>query len=333
MHSIAREIECGLKTRHTGWNMGSFGAIAEFHHVADDPIRQNSNAYTQITHRGGVHFHSLSDVRPLAFETLSPKAHRWSHGVALCLPCTSGAMNRRQVVTELGRDDDALREQDRNGIIFDLGLNQYQVDFCIRTEDPELINVMRAAEGQSLFEGHNPAFAAIVAAHPHRVAVTKIGRLEVYQMIGNAATNNQPPVGPHTHVLPTLLRTKRTHAANLPIANNWVPCAMFHPKNPVMDPLGKDTPFDKAAFERFQSLLKIWGPPKYHAVKEAVWQALESKRSPETQPEPQTRLERVATRNAIRQWQRWRDNDRTLKAWRERYDRGNAEIYPEQPGH
>ena len=333
MASIANEIERGLKTRHTGWNMGSFGAIAEFHHVADDPVQQDNPALTQVTHRGGIHFHTLARVRPIAFETLSAKPHRWNHGVALCVPREKAAMNRRKVVTEIGRDDGALRKQDRHDIIFDMGLDQYQLDFCIRTSDPELIDVMRQSEGRSLFDEHNPAMSAILATHPHRVAITRIGRIEVYQMIGGPATNNQPPVGPHTHVLPKLLSTKRTHAANLPIHDQWVPCAMFHPKNPVMNELGQDTPFDTAAFEQFQNLLAIWGPNDYQATKKAVWGALQSNETPVAHPRPQTRSARIATRNAIRQWRRKVGNSETLNAWCEHYDRGSEAIFPENPGH
>ena len=42
--------------------------------------------------------------------------------------------------------------------------------------------------------------AVILAASPHRVFVSRVGRIEVFQAIPSA--NGKSPEGPHTHVLP-----------------------------------------------------------------------------------------------------------------------------------
>jgi hypothetical protein len=48
----------------------------------------------------------------------------------------------------------------------------------------------------------------------HRVFLSRVGRAEVYQAI--PLPDAKRPDGPHTHVLPKLLRAGRTHSANDP---------------------------------------------------------------------------------------------------------------------
>ena len=326
-------VRAGLDDPDTGWNMGSFGAIAEFHYVAGDPPGIAGQGLAQVTARGGVRLSSLENVRPVAYETLSPKPHRWAQAVALCLPEDAAAMNRRDRLTELGPDADALRPEDRDAVLFDMGLAQPQVDFCIRTADPELMAVLRAAVGRSLFEADNPAMPAILAAHPHRVALTRLGRVEVFQKIGGPDTGGVSPEGPHTHVLPKLLRAGRTHSANTPIPEGWVPCGSFHPGNPVSGRLGEDKDFDARAFAAFQTLLDAWGVREYVDAKHATWAALRADRSPDLHSEPKTPLGRAGLRNAIRPWRRQTGDAPLVKAWAEHFDRDLTQTEDEAPGY
>ena len=73
------------------------------------------------------------------------------------LPDDACAMNRRSVVTELGPDHHAARPEDRDGIVFDLGLNLLAVDACIRTKDPGTIALLRRAAGENLFGPGDPS--------------------------------------------------------------------------------------------------------------------------------------------------------------------------------
>lgn len=334
MHQLEDTLRAGLNDPAAGWNMGSFGAIAEFHHVADDGLPSTVNGLQQSTDRGAIRIDTLEGVTPVAYETLSPKPHRWNHGVALCLPEDGAGMNRRGVLTEIGPDAGAVRGEDHGAILFDMGLGQPQVDFCIRTRDADLLDVLRANTGRSLLDANNPAMPSILKAHPHRVALTRLGRVEVYQMIGGPDTGGTSPEGPHTHVLPKLLRAGRTHSANTPIPEGWVPCASFHPKSPVMGGLGEDKDFDGHAFEAFQALLSIWGPEAYVTQKQAVWAELRAGNGPEGWSEPPERVARAALRNAIRQWRRQHGESALLQAWARTFDKHNAdEVDPENPGH
>lgn len=333
MQRLEDVLRAGLNDPDAGWNMGSFGAIAEFHHVAGDDAPAPVETLEQGTSRGAIRIDRLDGVQPVAYETLSPRSHRWTQAVALCLPEAEAAMHRRDVLTELGPDSDAIREEDRGAILFDMGLAQPQVDFCIRTSDPALLDVLRANAERSLFEAGNPAMPAILKAHPHRIALTRLGRVEVYQMIGGPDTGGASPEGPHTHVLPKLLRAGRTHSANTPIPEGWVPCAGFHPKSPVMGRLGEDREFDGKAFETFQALLGLWGPETYTEQKNAVWAALRDGKLPEEWGEPDTRLARAGLRNAIRQWRRQHGEGTLVAAWARVFDKGEADADPENPGH
>ncbi|MEM9724792.1 MAG: hypothetical protein AAF909_04930 [Pseudomonadota bacterium] len=321
-------LTSALQDWRAGWSVGSFGAIAEFHQDEGEALQVDAPAaLTRATARGAIRIDRLEGARPVAYETLSPRAHRWSHGVALCLPTAEAARpERRKHLTELDLDRDAIRAEDRDGLLFDMGLDQPQIDFCIRTQDPALIETLRGCVGRSLFEADNPAMGAILAAHPHRVAISNVGRAEVFQPIGGPATGGVSPEGPHTHVLPKLLRAGRTHSANTPIPEGWTPCAMLHPANPVIGPLGEDTPFDGRAFDAFQRLLELWAAPSHVETKRDVLARLSAGDGPEEFDEPAGRLERAALRLALRQQARLAEaegdaaRETVIAAWRRAFD-------------
>lgn len=99
--------------------------------------------------------------------------------------------------------------------------------------------------------------SAILAAHPHRVALTNIGRVEVFQKIGGPDTGGVSPPGPHTHLLPKLLRTGRTHSANTPIPEDLLPLGALHPGNPVIGPMGEEKDFGPTFMQIFRNFSKL----------------------------------------------------------------------------
>ncbi|QGY04570.1 hypothetical protein MMSR116_23665 [Methylobacterium mesophilicum SR1.6/6] len=248
----------------TAWSLGSFGAIAEFMRDPDEATLPLPDGRMGLaTERGAIALAPSPDLRPVAYETAV--ATGWNHAVALCLPEASCAMNRRGVVTELGPDRDAARERDRNAILFDLGLGLLAVDACVRTSDPEAIACLRSGVGLPLFDPASPIGRQLVALSPHRVFLARVGRIEVYAPIpGPGGTS---PEGPHTHVLPKLLRGGRTHAATTPIPAGWVPCAGIHPAHPYKDMMGQRIAFDVVRHDAFQTLLDRWGDPDLLAAK------------------------------------------------------------------
>jgi hypothetical protein len=303
------------------WSLGTFGAIAEFMRDADEPaevVREEPVAAV-VTPRGGVRLQALPGLKPVAFETVTTQG--WSQRVAFCLPERESAMGRRAVLTELGPDANALRGQDRDGVLFDLGLGVLQVDCCVRTSDAELIEGLRAQAGRSLFEAGNPAMGLILRHSPHRVFMTRAGRAEVYQAI--PAPGGTAPEGPHTHVLPKLLARGRTHAATEPIPKGWVSCAHLYPAHPLRDGYGRARPFDGVRYAAFQRLLSRHGDIEHVHLKRNVIKAINAGAGPEAIAMPADRFAQASIRIALRQLKASSGTSPNLTAWFAAHDRGS----------
>ncbi|MFC4349995.1 DUF6925 family protein [Fodinicurvata halophila] len=281
-----------------GWSVGSFGAIGEFMRDPKEAvdIHQGEDALCAVTARGGLRLQDDPELRPVAYEHANARSHSWSQAVALCLPEGKCHMSARSVLSELGPDAEALREQDRQSVLFDLGLSQVQVDVCVRCKDEQLIADLRSQAGRSVLEADNPAMGRIVSASPHRVFRSRFARAEVYQPIPPA--DGRSPEGPHTHILPKLLRSRRTHAATAPIPKGWVPAAHLFPAHPAKDLMGRPTEFDAGRHTRFQELLEQYGVAHLQEYKRRILQALHAGQEP---PIPSGRFEKAVHRVTMRQ--------------------------------
>lgn len=312
----------------SSFSIGSFGAIAEFHRDADEPLSLDDfEKLTIATERGGLKIELTEAVMPIAYEALSGRRERWQQGVVFCLPEKAALSERRGVLTELGPDNGAIRPEDREAVLFDMGLSARNVDFCIRTADPALLEVLRGAEGRSLFETDNPAMPAILQANPHRIAFSKLGRAEVYQGIGREKT----PEGPHTHVLPKFLKTGRTHSANVPVPPGYLPCLSLYPANPLSDGNGRARPFDLESFQAFQGLLKGWGLEAYKEEKVRAAAAIRDREDPAFYLPPQTRLTRAAVRIAVRQAAQLQEANPAVAAWSRAFDTPAKDEEDDEP--
>ena len=147
-----------------------------------------------------------------------------------------------------------------------------------------------------------------------------MARIEVYQPIGKDKT----PEGPHTHLLPDLLKTARTHSANIAVPDDHWPCLNLYPANPFFDGQGGAKPFDAAHHAAFQELMQAWAAPEYQTMKDAVCRAVEAGISPQRSVTPSSRLERLAARVAIRQLIALKDGDPTVAAWHALLEPGHA---------
>ncbi len=227
--------------------MGSYGAVAEFFQDAGESIVTGSpSELTRSTPRGGIHIEPREDIGICAYERIGGHGDAAQH-IALCLPEEWSSMSANKVLIELGPDSMAIDDSDRDVVLFDLGVSSlgsgcFQLDFCIRTGDSNLIDFLRTYCGASIFEHGSPVFPRLLEAQPHRVVITRLGRIEVYQAIGGEHTDDKTPEGPHTHLLPELLSLNLTHSTDAPIKNGWVPCAFLYPDEPVIDLSGNQIP-------------------------------------------------------------------------------------------
>jgi hypothetical protein len=315
---ISRLLADQILNAGTQWSMGTFGGIAEFSRDVGEAVKltTSESVVGAVTARGGIAIRNLEGLLPFASESITRL--NWSHRVALCLPREACAMNRRYALTEIGPDADALRAADRDDVLFDLGLDALQTDLCIRA-DAELAAALREHTGRSVFEPGNPAMGMILAASPHRVFISRVGRAEVYQPIPPAG--GKSPDGPHTHVLPKLLKSRRTHAATEPVPDDWIPCAHFYPAHPIKDDMGNTRPFDHAQHDSFQRLLDLLGSAESNVTKRQVIAAITSEQPPFTPEAAASRNARVSIRVALRQMKALRHPSRSLPAWLEAFDR------------
>jgi hypothetical protein len=311
----------GIADPDTQWSVGTFGAIAEFSRDEDEPaqVTMAADVLSAITEGGGIAMRLDPAMRPFASESLT-KAD-WNQRVALCLPETSCAMNRRGVLTELGPDAQALRVDDRAAILFDLGLGALQSDFCVRIDDADIAGDLRQHAGRPIFEPGNPAMGIILHANPHRVFASRLGRIEVYQPI--PLPSGKSPDGPHTHVLPKLLNSGRTHAATEPVPAGWIPCAHLYPAHPARNGLGQPRSFEAAHLDAFQDMLTAFGDPEIVAIKQRVRDAVRAGQAPAEIAGD--RHGRTSIRVALRQMKAAGDVSPALTAWLANLDQGSLD--------
>jgi hypothetical protein len=315
----------------TQWSLGTFGAIAEFARDPDEAADVNCSpaGFAAVTRRGGIEIRPQPGMRLFAFETTTKES--WSPRIAICLPAERCAMNRRAVLTELGPDAGALRAEDRDGILFDLGIDALQVDVCVRVADPGIAAQLRAHCGQRTFAPGNPAAGLLLAYSPHRVFVSRIGRVEVYQPI--PPTDGTSPEGPHTHVLLDLLRHRRTHAATEPIPDGFVPCAHLYPPHPAKDAQGRGRPFDAQLHTSFEAMLRQFGDARLIELKDQVRMAVAAGEEPSVISVAGNRFARAGVRITLRQLHAAADNLPSLPAWLAAHDRAEPMPDSDHPHH
>ena len=308
-----------LADLEAGWSVGTFGAIAEFTRDHGEPadLHQTREGISVVTDKGGLRIVPLPGLRLIASE--SPKTASWSHRVALCLPQESCAMSRRTVLTEVGPDRGALRAQDRDGVLFDLGLGTLQIDACIRVSDPDVVAALRGRTGKSVFAAENDVMRVLLAANPHRVFASRVARAEVFQPI--PPPGGRSPDGPHTHVLPKLLERGRTHAATEPLPDGWIPCAHLYPAHPLRDQLGRQRAFRREQYAAFQALLERYGIPELVALKRQVVEAVTAGRGPDTMSPPSDRFAHATVRVTLRQLSAAEPSSLALIEWLSAHDR------------
>jgi hypothetical protein len=308
------------------WSVGTFGAIAEFTRDAAEPavFDRPDGSISAVTARGALRITLHPGFRPIASE--SPTTESWSHRVALCLPEASCAMSGRTEFTEVGLDGGALREEDRAGVLFDLGLGALHADFYVRSSDTDVVAALQGRTGKSVFSPSSDTMKVILAANPHRIFVSRLGRIEVYQPIPSA--DGKSPRGPHTHVLPKLLAHGRTHSANEPLPPGWIPCVHFYPPHPARDPLGRRRPFQVERHAAFQVLLERYGDPHRLALKRRVIDSVMSGGEPFAIPIDNDRFTRATVCVALRQLRALDQSPSVLAAWLSAHDRFEpAELY------
>lgn len=318
-----------IKDAGNSWSIGTFGAIGEFHRTKDEPFKRYDTDVSLglVTDKGGIRVEANIDLDIVPFDNLNSDGESWNQSVIFCAQFEPKAPN---VITSLGEDHNAIRNQDRSSRLFDVGVGLGLVQMCVRTSDANLIAELDKATGQSLF---GPSASAIMkafyAAQPHRILLSPVGRVEVYQDIPQPDGN--APEGPHTHLLPKLLAKKRTHSANSPIPDGLQPVLNLHPRSPWRDGFGKRTKFNVQADDAFEAILVRYALPDDRDVRLRVERAIALGLAPTEFDWPQTRRARTEARVTLRRMAARRP-ELDITAWRSEYDRAPVETDEEPAG-
>ena len=332
-HSGFPILARGLGDAGWAWALGVLGGIGEFSRAPWESVQRIPGG--MVTARGAIALRDDPRAVLVAHEALSRRPGHWQQGLSLCLEARDAHFGEAcDVVSELGPDTQALRPRDEAAILFDMGLGFSHMRACVRTANPALLAQLRAGCGRPLFDHGNPAGAAIVAASPHRVFLSALARIEVYQPI--PPPDGRSPEGPHSHILPTLLRSRRTHAATTHLPPGMVPVLEAFPPHPLSDLLGNAAPFDAARHKAFQSIMLAHGSAAAVAEKRGVLAALKARLPPHALAEPDGRESRAARRVALRQAGHSMPRNQALPAWRaawEKYEDEPAETMESVPGH
>jgi len=317
MTTIAKILRQYLDDPETEWSLGTFGAIAEFHRDADEAaaIEKRKQSISLITARAAISVVDHPQTTLLPYETLSKIPTAWGQGVMVCLPVAAAAFSKRSGVTDLGIDVAALLPTKSSARLFDLGLGINHIDVCIRTANGPLIKRLSKLAGQAFLDLPDDAVAAIKAANPVRVFLSRLGRIEVNQPIPDS--RGVTLAGSHTHILPQLLNHTRSHSANLPIRDGELACLAFYPRHPVRNPGGDLKAFEIEPFRQFQVLLEDHAPVEIIVAKRLAWKAVAAGRPPGKHELPQNRTTRAALRVALRQAYHTLGPSPTLSAWRD----------------
>ncbi|MBB3877771.1 DUF6925 family protein [Sphingomonas pseudosanguinis] len=292
-----------------GWSIGSFGAIGEFMRDPDEPttIRRSTDCIEVVTGRGAIRVVD-TELTGVAWDTLSSDGETWGHALALCVAVPPPSA---KVIRPRGPDHEALRDEDRHGLLYDLGVGTGCVTMAIRTQDAELIAALDAAVGQPVLASGD-VMECILRSQPHRVLISPAGRVEVYQPI--PMPGGESPEGPHTHLLPKLIGKDRPHSANTPIPEGWQSALTLHPPSPWRTPLGERRPFCPRTDAMFAPLLQCYQSAEDEAVRAAIITALDEVEL----PWPDSRRGRHKARVVLRRL--YAAGDIRASAWRMIHD-------------
>lgn len=217
----------GLGAGRGTWALGVYGAVGEFSVAPGEPLRVESrrSALEAVTGRGALRLAIDDSTRALGL------AHGGGsqalRAVVLAVTRVRLALPVHAAVTALGLDGAAVRDEDKASQMFDLGLGTPAAQFCIRSADPALLEILHRVAGAPWMQVMAVLGPAAMAHAPHRVVCTAMGRVEVFAPI--PGPGDRSPEGPHTHLLPDCLAQGRETSPDMDLPDVYAPGAVFYP--------------------------------------------------------------------------------------------------------
>ena len=257
-----------LHSCESSWSNGISGAIGEFMYDAGETVSfgETANSLHAVTERGALAVRLPEGLACFAYEDIAHCTRSWTQAVALALPETQSRIAVNHVITALGADREAVRSQDRDKQLFDLGLGSELARFCVRSGDPGLVKELNSLCGQALADRMQAIAGFLQSSSPQRVVISALGRIEVYTPIPQHGDNTE--AGPHTHLLPRLLGKDKSV-----IPPGYSAVIHVYPPHPLHDKYGMEKPFEHTQYRAFQDVLEHAGIEDYLNAKNAVRKA------------------------------------------------------------
>jgi len=225
---VFRFVETSLNARAGCWAVGIYGAVAEFTIAPDERLDVESGAQHIIarTGQGAVRFSRHDKAK--AFGLTLGRGGGEMNAVALVLPRTRLPLEAHCTLTRCGADDDALKQEEREQALYDLGLGSRVARFCLRTGDDGMHSELEAVVGSPWTDAMAAIGSRVLEVSPVRVVETALVRAEIRTPI--PAPGAASPDGPHTHLLPDLLAEKRETPPEIDLPPVFAPVAIFYPR-------------------------------------------------------------------------------------------------------
>ncbi len=221
---LADLMEAIVRQGIGGWTIGVEGAAAELTFEQDPPsVRRYGPTIECVGRDGGLRLRVSPDAAAFTLEVPGTGAV-----VALILAVPRASLREPATTfTWRGSDGDSLRVGDRSAQSFDLGIGQAAASFCVRTTDPDLLELLHQHAGMHWRDVLDRVGPRIVECSPHRVVATAAGRAEVYSPIPPPGGTSSK--GSHTHLLPAELEVGHELPTIMRLPAGWAPTALFHP--------------------------------------------------------------------------------------------------------
>ncbi|MCB9958111.1 MAG: DUF1289 domain-containing protein [Rhodospirillaceae bacterium] len=209
------------------WVLGVVGAVGEFLRAADEAVEiaEDGDTIAATTPRAALRVSLGRRVRATSLP--GPTDREDKRRIVLSLPAAAMEVPMRDTIGDCGPDTAAIRSDDRDGRLFDMGLGRAAARFCVRTEFPPLIEALNAAVGETWQQILPRIAPLLVAVSPVRVIETGLGRVEIATPI--PPPDGASPDGPHTHFLPDHIALGRDLPLGMEIPSAYAPGAIFYP--------------------------------------------------------------------------------------------------------
>ncbi|RWR31204.1 hypothetical protein D2T31_05795 [Sinirhodobacter populi] len=218
------------------WSVGTPAAVMAF--TPAGPVRRAGRDL--IAEAGPARLRIAADAPLLAFETISSTPQGWTQGIAICAP--PAPKTKPQPIRRLTSDPHAIRAEDREAPVFDMGQGDGMVRVLFRP-DPDSLPAIQALCGRHWAE------VALNALSGTWITDTGIARIERWQ-----------PPGP----VPVLILGAMGPSRATPLRPGETPVAHVFPPHPMQAEDGA------ARHRAFQALLAAHGRADLWRLKQRV---------------------------------------------------------------